>query len=67
MLFNLSQQRHFPNKGIKKQIECGPTLGPCFTGGDGNHDLSARLEPFNGIKKCLSRPKKIGYDIPIDP
>ncbi len=67
MLFNLSLQRHFPNKGTNEQIYCGPSRGPCFKGGpfDGN-DLSTNAEPFNGNKKCVSRPNKSGYNIPID-
>ncbi len=67
MLFNLSQQRHFPSlRATGKEIYCSSSFGPCFTGGDGNLDLSAWYEPFNGIEKCLSRSKKAGYGIPVE-
>jgi hypothetical protein len=52
MLFNLSCQRHFPNKGTGYEILCGSGFGPCFEGGGG--DLSVYLSPFNGDKFCLS-------------
>jgi hypothetical protein len=57
MLFNLSQERHFPSlRKTGKEIQFGEKYGPCFTG-DGNDELSAHTEPFNGIGKCCSWSK----------
>jgi hypothetical protein len=65
MLFNLSCQRHFPNKGTGKEIWGHSDYGPFFTGGDGG-ELGAFDEPFNGDRKCWSYPNKPGYRIPVD-
>jgi hypothetical protein len=65
MLFNLSQQRHFPHsQQVEGAIYGGSDLGPFFTGDGGLSELSAYLEPFNGDNKCLSRANKSGYKIP---
>ena len=65
MLFNLSKQSHFPNKRTGKEIYCHSDCGPYFSG-DGNSELSAYSEPFNGYTNCRSWAKKPGYDIPVD-
>ena len=65
MLFNLSKQSHFPNKRTGKEIYCSSTYGPCFRGG-GNNELSAWIEPFNGVNRCISYANFSGYAIPVD-
>lgn len=47
MLFNLTQQRHFPNKQTSYAIGCYDNKGPYFTG-DGEEELAA------GNGKCTS-------------
>jgi hypothetical protein len=65
MLFNLSQQRHFPLSQQAKWAIYGNSIrGPWFTG-DGGGDLSAYSEPFNGDNKCVSYANKPGYKIPL--
>jgi hypothetical protein len=48
MLFNLSQERNFPNKGTGKVIVCGNSGF-----GFGEDELIV-YQPFNGDKKCRS-------------
>ncbi len=62
MLFNLSQQRCFPNKHPKYAIGCYDNTGPTFTGGDW-YELCAHFDPFNGDNKCYSYANKSGYKI----
>jgi hypothetical protein len=66
MLFNLSQQRHFPHSSqAKYAIDCRSYRGPAFSG-DGNwYELCACYEPFNGDNKCESRANENGYLIPL--
>jgi hypothetical protein len=65
MLFNLSQQRHFPHtQQAEDAIFCGSICGPWFTGGS-EVELSACFEPFNGDNNCLSFANHIGYKIPL--
>ena len=59
MLFNLSCQRHFPNKGKRTEIWCKTSLGPAY----GGEELSA-WSPFNGNGNCESFPSKSAYGIP---
>jgi hypothetical protein len=65
MLFNLSQQRHFPlSQQAKYAIFGGSDYGPKFAGSiDG--ELSAYSEPFNGDNKCASHANRAGYKIPL--
>jgi hypothetical protein len=65
MLFNLSKQRHFPNKGTGNEIRCSSGSGPNFCAVVFT-ELGAREEPFNGNKKCYSFANKPGYCIPED-
>jgi hypothetical protein len=54
MLFNLSQQRHFPHtQQAPYAIYGGSGYGPCFDGDSGS-ELSASFEPFNGDNNCES-------------
>jgi hypothetical protein len=65
MLFNLSQQRHFPHsQQVKWAIFGASNYGPFFSG-DGNSELIAHSEPFNGDNKCASRANESGYKIPL--
>jgi len=50
MLFNLSCQRHFPNKGKGKEINSFRFRGPSF----GFDELNAEDQPFNGDGNCVS-------------
>ncbi len=59
MLFNLSCQRHFPNYGTGKEIECSTYQGPCYGGGE----LRA-WPPFDGQGKCDSLAGWSTYRIP---
>jgi hypothetical protein len=66
MLFNLSQQRHFPHtQWVRTAIFCHSDYGPCFDGGGVGSELGAPNEPFNGDNKCLSYANKPGYKIPL--
>ena len=65
MLFNLSCCRHFPTKQTGREILCSSERGPCFTK-DGNSELGAYYEPFNGDRCCGSYANKPGYRIPVD-
>ena len=60
MLFNLSCERHFPNKGTGEEISCRSDRGPRFRAGE----LSAGNEPFNGNGNCISWANESGYRIP---
>ena len=60
MLFNLSCQRHFPNKRYGQGICCSTSEGPSY----GWNELSAFYEPFNGYNKCYSYAGKANYGIP---
>jgi hypothetical protein len=60
MLFNLSCERHFQNKGTGKEIYCDSDFGPHF----GDWDLSTFNEPFNGDRNCGSNANKSSYGIP---
>jgi hypothetical protein len=65
MLFNLSQQRHFPHtQKVEGAIWGYSGNGPCFNGGNGS-ELSASYEPFNGDNKCYSFANSPGYKIPL--
>jgi hypothetical protein len=65
MLFNLSQQRHFPHSSqAKYAIGCYSYTGPGFTGGNA-WELCARYEPFNGDNNCGSHTNYDGYLIPL--
>jgi len=61
MLFNLSCERHFPNKGTGEEISCRSDRGPRFREGE----LTAVNEPFNGNENCFSFANESGYCIPI--
>ena len=61
MLFNLSQQHHFPNTGYGK-INCHSKEGPKY----GYSELSAMNEPFNGDRKCFSGANNDDHKIPIE-
>ena len=63
MLFNLSCQRHFPNKGTGKEIVCYTQEGPYY-GVYG--ELAAVLSPFNGQGNCWSWADESAYGIPIE-
>ena len=62
ILFNLSQQRVFPNVKKGKAIKCDKETGPLFTGG-GDYELCAANEPFNGEGNCSSWANWAGYNI----
>jgi hypothetical protein len=65
MLFNLSQQRHFPHtQQAEYAIYCGSVRGLYFSGA-GAWELSANSEPFNGDYKCASYANRDGYKIPL--
>jgi hypothetical protein len=65
MLFNLSQQRHFPHSSeAGYAIGCISNRGPAFSGG-GSYELGARDEPFNGENNCRSFANSNGYLIPL--
>jgi hypothetical protein len=65
MLFNLSQQRHFPHSSQAKwAIGCRSVTGPGFCG-DNDWELCAWDEPFNGDNNCFSWANKNGYLIPL--
>ncbi len=59
MLFNLSCQRHFPNKGTGKEIWCCTSWGPNY----GINELKAST-PFNGQGNCRSWADESAYGIP---
>ena len=59
MVFNLSCERHFQNKGTGCEINCRNDLGPNF-----GSELTALYEPFNGDGKCSSDANKSSYGIP---
>jgi hypothetical protein len=61
MLFNLSCERHFQNKGTGNEIFCTSNHGPFF--GD-YRDLTAFNEPFNGDRNCESNTNNSSYGIP---
>ncbi len=60
MLFNLSCERHFPNKGTGQEICCRSDRGPRFR----ETELNALCEPFNGNGSCYSAANESGYCIP---
>ena len=60
MVFNLSKQRHFMNKGIGEDILSNTYSGPHF----GQAELSALFEPFNGEGKCRSYANQSSFGIP---
>ena len=63
MVFNLSQQRHFPlSQQAQVAIRCASNYGPCFTGGGAN-ELSACNEPFRAENNCRSVANQSGYKI----
>jgi hypothetical protein len=65
MLFNLSQQRHFPHKQyVNWAILCSYNYGPYFGVGEAD-ELGAYDEPFNGVNKCRSYANCSGYKIPL--
>jgi hypothetical protein len=65
MLFNLSQQRHFPHSSKAwYAIGCYRYRGPAFTGGNA-WELCAYYEPFNGDTNCASSANENGYLIPL--
>jgi hypothetical protein len=64
MLFNLTSRRHFPNKGVGKEIFCSERHGLCFHGGGNASDLTADSDPFNGT--CFSVGNQPGYQIPVN-
>ncbi len=59
MLFNLSCQRHFPNKGTGNEILVSTYHGP----GYGVSELAAD-SPFNGQGQCESWTGHYAYGIP---
>ncbi len=59
MLFNLSCQRHFPNKGDGHDIYCFTQKGPFY----GRRELVAS-SPFNGQGNCYSHSGMYAYGIP---
>ena len=61
MLFNLSKERHFPNRGIGGEIRCGSAYGPHY----GWLDLVA-YEPYNGDRKCASYAGQNNYGITFE-
>jgi hypothetical protein len=65
MLFNLSQQRHFPHSSQARcAIYCDSYRGPMFSGGNA-WELCACYEPFNGDTNCESFANYNGYLIPL--
>jgi hypothetical protein len=60
MLFNLSCQRHFPNKGTGNEILCRTSCGPNYGGGE----LKTFSQPFNGKGNCYSWAGESAYGIP---
>ena len=60
MLFNLSCQRHFPNKGTGYEIVCYTFYGPNY----GHGELGAYYQPFNGQGDCYSWVSFSAYGIP---
>jgi hypothetical protein len=61
MLFNLSCERHFQNKGTGYEIFCTSDKGPYF--GEWR-DLCALNEPFNGDRNCGAYANISSYGIP---
>ncbi len=59
MLFNLSCQRHFPNKGYGREICCHTSWGPYYGAGE-----LAAGSPFNGQGYCRSNAGCSAYGIP---
>ncbi len=59
MLFNLSCQRHFPNKGTGDEIWCNTSCGPNYGWGE-----LAAYSPFNGQGQCESCTGYSAYGIP---
>ena len=65
MLFNLSRQKHFPNKGTGEDIHNHPNFGPRFETNYMTGELTAS-EPFNGDSNVCSIGNEAGYCIPVD-
>jgi hypothetical protein len=63
MLFNLTKERNFKNKGIGKEIACYENYGPVFCDGNSS-DLGVTALPFNGRGNCYSFVNNPGYGIP---
>ena len=60
-MFNLSCQRHFPNKGTGEEIFCHTERGPDY-GVYG--ELRVFSQPFNGQGNCCSYADYSAYGIP---
>jgi hypothetical protein len=60
MVFNLTKERHFKNKGTGREIFSSIENGPNF----GGAELCAYYEPFNGDSNCLLHSNQDCYCIP---